>query len=67
MASLTERRHASAIRELERAEKKLVAAFARWRKLRVKVARYDARADRKNAFEYDQFASYMSDRLEGGK
>ncbi len=45
--SLQEKRHVKAILELERAEKKLAAAFARWSRLRAKVKRYDLKADKK--------------------
>jgi hypothetical protein len=61
--TLTEKRHRAAIVKLERAERALVKAFARWQRLRAQVRRYDVRADRAAASEYDQFASLQADRL----
>lgn len=61
--SLQEKRHLKALRELERAEKRMVLAFTRWQKLRAKVRRYDATADKKRGGEYDQFASLAAGEL----
>jgi len=54
--NLTEKRHVKALDELARAGRRPVAAFACWQRLRLKVRRYDAAAERKLAGEYDQFA-----------
>lgn len=64
--NLAEKRHVKSILELERAERKLVAAFARWHRLRAKVRRYDSVAERKLAGEYDQFASLEAGTLVRG-
>jgi len=42
----TAKRYAQAIARLERAERKLSAAFTRWQKARDSVRRYELRADK---------------------
>lgn len=64
--TLIERRHVKAIKDLERAEARMVAAFARWSALRSKVRRYDAAADKRAASEYDQFESLAQGKLVRG-
>lgn len=56
MTARQEARQRAAILALTRAERRLVAAFSRWQKLRDTVRRYDREADKADAAELERMA-----------
>lgn len=60
MTARQEARQRAAILALTRAERRLVATFTRWQKLRDTVRRYDRAADRADAAEMEREARRVS-------